>query len=362
MNGLFEILKKRIAGGGPISVAEYMGLALGHPEHGYYMRRDPLGRAGDFITAPEISQMFGELIGLWCAVVWRQMGAPAPVHLVELGPGRGTLMADALRAADTSPGFKDALDLHFIETSPLLRDAQAKSLVSSGCAPAWHADFSDLPDGPVIAVANEFFDALPIRQFVHTQAGWRERLVGLDAAGGGLIFVDAESEPRAGVIAGWARTAPIGAVIEIGTPAAQLAAQIGRRIAAFGGAALIIDYGHETSAPGDTFQAVKGHEYADVLADPGAADLTAHVDFAAISAAAAEAGARIWGPLGQGDFLISLGIRERAERLTAGAGAAAAEENIPAALERLIAGGEMGKLFKVLAIDKIGQPAPPGFG
>ncbi len=357
MAGLADHLRRRIEAQGPLSVADYMEDALGHPRYGYYTTRDPLGAAGDFITAPEISQMFGELIGLWCVVQWRSMGAPAPVLLVELGPGRGTLMADILGAADgAAPEFTAALRLHLVETSPTLRAAQAKTLSTVRPAPAWHGRFEEVSDGPLIVIANEFFDALPVRQFERSGQGWRERLVDVD--GDGFRFVlSAPLEAPPPLPPGLGRVAE-GDVTEVSPAGLDLAAAIGGRLAATGGAALIIDYGHGQSAVGDTLQAVKGHAYHGVLDSPGEADLTAHVDFAALGQAAGHAGAAVFDPMGQGAFLEALGLGARAAALIGQATPDQARE-IAAARARLT--GSMGEMFKVMAISSPGLPPPPGF-
>jgi NADH dehydrogenase [ubiquinone] 1 alpha subcomplex assembly factor 7 len=332
--------------GGPISIARYMDLALGHPTLGYYMTRDPLGRTGDFITAPEISQMFGELIGLRLAQAWREMGAPRRVILAEAGPGRGTLMADALRAARAAPGFGEAVELHLVEISPALRAVQAATLRQA--APRWHARLADLPsDAPMLLVANEFLDALPIRQFERRGGQWHERLVG--EQDGALVF-GLSPMPEAGI----GREAPEGAILEISAAALAATAEIAARVARQGGAALLVDYGHAGSF-GDTLQAMRAHAFADPLEAPGEADLTAHVDFAAVAAAARRAGARVEGPFEQGPFMLSLGLAERSERLMAAAPAKARE--IAAQRDRLteMTPTGMGRLFKVLVI---GPPGP----
>ena len=336
-----------------------MAEALGHPEHGYYMRGDPLGASGDFITAPEISQMFGELIGLWCAVVWRTMDRPTPVRLVELGPGRGTLMADALRAvARTAPEFGAAIDPHLVETSPPLRAAQREALGDTPAA--WHDDIARVPAGPALVIANEFFDALPVHQFVRAGGGWRERLVAFDPAKGVFCFQPAAAEtPALAMIPPALRGGGEGDIVEIRPAAREIAAAIARRIGAHGGAALVVDYGHARSAAGDTLQAVRGHRHADPLTAPGQADLTAHVDFQALAEAASEAGAALHGPVTQGAFLTALGIEARRDRLASATPDMA--EGIRRDCRRLIDASEMGSLFKVLALAHPDQPEPPGF-
>jgi SAM-dependent MidA family methyltransferase len=347
---LAATIRRIIEADGPISLAAYMAHCLGDPERGYYMTRDPLGAAGDFVTAPEVSQMFGEIVGAWLVHAWEL--APAPrIRLVELGPGRGTLMADVLRVAARHPHFCAAVSIHLVETSPVLRAKQAKILARSEHAPVWHDRFADVPDGPVLLVANEFFDALPIRQFVRTEGAWRERVVGLDAAGqlsfgiGPGLFAEAPAAPE-------------GAVLEVAPAGEALAGEIAGRIAADGGAALIVDYGYATGGLGETLQAVRRHAFVDPLAAPGEADLTAHVDFAALARQAEAAGAAVHGPIAQGEFLLSLGLRERAQRLGAAADAFT-RESIRAAVERLAGAEGMGELFKVLALTRPGVTPPP---
>ena len=299
--GLERELVAMIAAEGPLTVERYMALCLGHARHGYYMRQDPFGRGGDFTTAPEVSQMFGELIGVWCAVAWQAMGAP-PFRLVEPGPGRGTLMADLLRAARVVPGFLEAARVHLVETSPVLRRSQENALSGAGTAIHWHASIDEVPDGPTLLVANEFFDALPIRQFVRTGTGWHERLVGTDT--GKLAFGLAPDPLPPALLPHWARAAAPGDIVEISPARNDAARSIGARLEAWGGAALIIDYGHERSAPGDTLQAVRAHAFQDVLDSPGESDLTSHVDFEALGAALRDGGANVHGPLAQGAFLM----------------------------------------------------------
>jgi len=356
---LADLLRRRIAVSGPLAVADFMGEALGHPEYGYYATRDPLGAAGDFITAPEVSQMFGELIGLWCAEMWRSALAPRPAALVELGPGRGTLMADALRAARMMPEFAESLTIHLVETSPVLQAMQEQTLAAHPVR--WHRELASIPDGPMLLIANEFFDALPVRQFELTAGGWRERMVE-PAPGDGGFRIALASEPAAenAIPAEIGALARPGDIAEVCPAALSIGADIGRRVARYGGAALIIDYGHVASAPGETLQAVRGHRRCDPLDTPGEADLTAHVDFAALSRESTRSGAAVYGPVPQGLFLVRLGIAERAETLRRRATPAQAQD-IESGCHRLIADEEMGTLFKVLAITNRDQPAPPGF-
>lgn len=366
MNPLQALLRERIGEDGPITIAEYMALALTDPKHGYYTGRDPLGVQGDFITAPEISQIFGELIGLWLAVVWQGMGSPDPVNLVELGPGRGTLMSDILRATQNVPGFADAVRVHLVEASPALKLAQEETLAGRTLAvpPMWHTRLDDVAEGPMLLVANEFFDALPIRQLMRAGDFWLERCVDTspDPDSETLDWVLVAPRDRAslplppGLVEGEA-----GEFVEICPAGQDIAHAIGKRLADHGGAALIVDYGHEKSAPGETLQAVKAHAYHDVLKDPGEADLTAHVDFAALAHAAFTAGAQAWGPVAQGHFLTELGIEARAHALMSVA-TAAQQADIEAGAKRLIDPAQMGTLFKVMAITPKGETPPPVFG
>ncbi len=356
MTALAGILARRIAAEGPITVAAYMAEALGHPQHGYYRRADPLGAAGDFVTAPEISQMFGEMIGFWCAEMWQRMGRPDPVFLTELGPGRGTLMADLLRAARIAPGFAAALRVHLVETSPALRARQRAAL--AGTEVAWHDRLDTVPEGPLLLVANEFFDALPVHQFLRTARGWRERLVAVDGTGRFGLVLASTPTPMATLIPPALRdSAAEGAVAEVSPAAIAIGHALGRRIAAHGGAALIVDYGDAAGLGGDTLQAVRRHARHDPFEAPGSADLTAHVDFARLAQAASEGGAQCHGPLPQGAVLERLGIRLRADRLRA----AAAPGTVDAALERLIGPDGMGTLFKALAVAHPDLGPPPPF-
>jgi len=355
---LADRIRGEIAATGPMSIADYMRRCLSDPKAGYYTTRDPFGTRGDFVTAPEVSQMFGELIGLWCVSVWTALGEPERFDLVELGPGRGTLMADLLRAARIRPCFTEAAAIHMVETSPTLREKQQQALAEHAGRVTWHDRIEGLGDGPLLLVANEFFDALPIRQFVLGPDAWRERMVGLDGDGA-LAFAlgPPVSDPSS------AENLPLGtepgAVLETSPEGERIMAEICRRLGAAGGTALIVDYGKDRAAYGDTFQAVARHGYADPLADPGAADLTAHVDFLRLSQIAEAAGLAVSGPVGQGDFLLEMGLLERAGSLGAGKGQAVQEE-IRAAVERLAGDDQMGRLFKVMAVSH-GKIAFPGF-
>ena len=342
MTALGALIAEQIRDGGPMTLADYMSICLGHPAHGYYRKKDPLGAQGDFTTAPEISQMFGEMIGLWLASLWVEDGRPERFVLAELGPGRGTLMADILRSAAVVPGFVEAAEIHLVETSPVLRAKQAETLRPH--SPNWSDDVSGLPDGPLYLVANEFFDALPIRQFKKEGSGWAERVVGLDDTGA-LAFGFAPPLPM-GALEGI--DIPESTLIETSAPSEAIVEDISERIAGHGGAALIVDYG-DWHGTGDTFQALEGHAPVDPLAKPGKADLTAHVRFQPLAKAAERGGAAMAGFATQGVFLERLGITPRAERLAAELSGAELDNHI-AAHRRLLHPDEMGTLFKAMAI------------
>ncbi|WP_281301435.1 MULTISPECIES: SAM-dependent methyltransferase [unclassified Iodidimonas] len=359
---LARLLHERIASDGPMTVHRYMSEALMHPDHGYYRKNDPLGGAGDFITAPEISQIFGELIGLWLADRWEAMGQPRRVRLVELGPGRGTLMADALRALSVVPGLKEAVTVHFVEANEALIKAQAQRLGRMGIAkPQWHDHFDDVPDGPVLLIANEFFDALPVHQLVKTENGWAERAITSDGQTFSFCLYPADQDQidLVDLVPEALRSAPIGSIVEICPAGLAVCEDISRRILAFDGAALIIDYGHCVSGVGETLQAVRRHQRVDIFHRPGQTDLTAHVDFQQLAITARHHGAAVAGPITQGDFLKALGIDVRAALLCSRAGDKQQKE-IKAAVRRLTAPDLMGDLFKVMAIVPL-RRLLPGF-
>jgi NADH dehydrogenase [ubiquinone] 1 alpha subcomplex assembly factor 7 len=346
---LLSEVKKLIRSSGPMPVWRYMELCLLHPEHGYYIARDPLGREGDFTTAPEVSQMFGELLGLWAASVWKAIGSPSLLRLIELGPGRGTMMADALRALRVLPPLYQALSVHLVEINPVLREKQRATLQGVRHI-AWHNRIDEVPDGPCIIFANEYFDALPVHQMVKRDTGWHERVVDLDENDRLILGVESEPTPRFEVLLPpLVRAAPVGAVFEW-RPDTEIM-KLATRVRVQDGAALIIDYGHMRSDAGDTFQAISRQSYTDPLKAPGQADLTAHVDFQAMAHAAEDLGARVHGPVTQGEFLKQLGIETRAVSLMSKANHEVSED-IARALKRLIGGGRggMGSMFKVLGI------------
>lgn len=352
MTALGDLLVRRIRATGPITVAEFMAECLLHPEHGYYTTREPFGVGGDFITAPEISQMFGEMLGLCVAQAWWDQGAPRRFALAEIGPGRGTLMADMLRAARAMPGFPDAAEVVLIEASPRLQAAQRQTLRDTPAR--WIARLDDLPELPLFLVANEFFDALPVRQFLRHPQGWQERLVGLE--NDQLAFGFSPPAPLAALEHRLPDTVP-GEIVETCAPASVVVGQIAERIAALGGAALILDYGDAPSR-GDTLQALRGHAFISPLEEPGLADLTAHVDFAELARAASPC--RVTRLTPQGVFLERLGITARARALARNLAGTALEAHV-AAHRRLTHPAEMGNLFKALALHAPDTPPPPGF-
>jgi NADH dehydrogenase [ubiquinone] 1 alpha subcomplex assembly factor 7 len=352
-------IKKLIKTSGPMPVWRYMELCLMHPQHGYYVSRDPLGREGDFTTAPEVSQMFGELLGLWAASIWKAMGSPSLLRLIELGPGRGTMMADALRAVRVLPPLYQTLSVHLVEINPVLREKQKATLAGVRNV-AWHDSIDQVPDGPCIVFANEYFDVLPIHQVVKHPTGWHERTVGLDNGGRLVYGASPNPIPRFDVLLPpLVRAAPVGAVFEW-RPDSEIM-KIASRVRDQEGAALIIDYGHVRSDAGDTFQAIARHSFTDPLKAPGQADVTAHVDFQALARAAEDVGALVHGPVTQGEFLRRLGIETRAVTLMAKASHEVSED-ISGALKRLVSGGRggMGTLFKVLGISGTNLPSLPG--
>ena len=354
---LEDRIRRLIGTAGPLPVSDSMAMCLFDPAGGYYTTREPFGEGGDFTTAPEISQMFGEMVGAWLVHAWRSLGRPDPFALVEMGPGRGTLMRDILRTARIDPPFLAAAQIHLVETSERLRSAQAETLVPHDIK--WHDELSSLPVLPMLFVANELLDAVPVRQFEHTPDGWRERLVGLDADGN-LAFVPGLPVSDLSILPAGAGAAPEGAVFEYAPAREAIAATLGERLHAHGGAALVIDYGHIRSGFADTLQALRSHRYVSIFEEPGSADLTSHVDFEAIAGAAESAGAKAFPAITQGDFLLSLGLAERAGALGHGKDEKT-QANLRAAVERLAGTGkaEMGGLFKVLCLTGAPLALPP---
>ena len=348
-NAARTALIARIGQEGQISVAEYMAVAAAH----YYAGRDPFGVKGDFTTAPEISQMYGEMLGAWLIDAWMQLGKPEAAQLIELGPGRGTLAADIMRTISTWPDCKAALSLHLVETSPLLRQQQSDVLKDFN--PTWHEKVEDVPDGIGFIIANEFFDALPIRQFEKIKGKWHERFVGYEAEKDKFFFI---AEPCNGADL---PDAPDGSVFETSPASFAVLEEMSRRIEKHGGAALIVDYGHIHAGFGDTLQTLRRHKFSPVLDSPGGDDITAHVDFNAFRIAA-ESRLQIHGPVEQGAFLTGLGIMQRAEAMRAKANDKQ-RKDIDLALHRLVVPTEMGQLFKVLGLTQKGSTIrPAGFG
>ncbi|MEO1240591.1 MAG: SAM-dependent methyltransferase [Pseudomonadota bacterium] len=353
---LIQLIKLK----GPITIADYMADALGHPHDGYYMSRQAIGADGDFTTAPEISQIFGELIGLWLVETWRAMGSPKPFNLVELGPGRGVLMADILRAARLRPEFTRSAQVWLLEQSGRLRHEQQKRLRSSEVKPLWADSFADIPAAPTLIVANEFFDCLPIRQFRRVDNGWREQLVGLTPDGERLGFVLGNTPPPADYGLPDPSESREGDVFEKSFASQEFISDICTLFDEENGAALIIDYGHMQSGLGDTLQAVRNHEYWPPLSSPGLADITAHVDFEAMTRAIIDNGASVHGPVTQGTFLERLGLGLRVEMLCKGKKAEDAQA-IRTSAARIASPDQMGEIFKILAITSPSLPPPAGF-
>ena len=353
-------LHAHIAENGPLTVEAFMQACLSDAASGAYTSRQPIGGAGDFITAPEISQIFGELIGLWSVSVWQSMGAPRAVTVAELGPGRGSLMADALRAWRAVPAFLDVISVALIETSPVMVAAQRSALREARVPVSWYATLDEVPDGPLIVLANEFIDALPIRQFIYRDGTWLERLIASDGSGG-FCFTEGNRLALGDQASDLPDEAPDGSILEMRPAARTLLYELARRASVAPLAVLIIDYGHDEAGFGDTLQAVRGHRFAATLADPGSADLSAHVDFADLKRRASALGLKPYGPVPQGEFLLKLGLGERRNRLLQRATPAQAEA-IASGASRLVDPKQMGILFKALALTGADRPPPPPFG
>ncbi|TPW30393.1 class I SAM-dependent methyltransferase [Pararhizobium mangrovi] len=348
---LLDRIKAQISASGPIGVADYFAMCLSDPQAGYYTTREPFGRDGDFVTAPEVSQLFGEIVGIFLVGAWQAAGEPSPVRLVELGPGRGTMTADILRVVEKlAPALATCLEVHLVETSSRLARQQRNTLAGRHERVSWHTRIDQVPAGFMLLVANEFFDAIPIRQFVRTESGYRERCVGVDAEGN-LVFAAGAARLPDTELPASATSLPPGTVVETSPARAAIMEEIAARLASDGGVALAIDYGHLSPKAGDTLQALRAQRPDPPLAHPGEADLTSHVDFDALARTASAARAHVLGTATQGDFLVRLGLLERAGSLGHGKDDAT-QEAIRTAVERLAAPGEgnMGELFKVLAI------------
>ena len=345
---------------GPISVADFMADALGHPHDGYYMSQTPFGAEGDFTTAPVISQIFGELIGLWLVEQWRAMGSPKDFNLIELGPGRGVLMEDILRAARLRPDFAKGAQLWLLETSGRLRVEQQRRLKPTELSPLWADEFADIPAAPSLIIANEFLDCLPVHQFQRVERGWRERMVGIDEASNALDFVLGKTPPPASFGLPGDDESEIGDIFEISFAAREFIGNVSTFLTTNTGAALFIDYGHLSSGLGETLQAVRGHQFWPPLASPGRADLTAHVDFGALGDVAIEHGAIVHGPTAQGRFLNRLGLGLRAEMLCKDR-SPDEQHSIRAGADRISAPDQMGEIFKAMCISDPSHPAPAGF-
>ncbi len=354
---LLERITRQISLNGPMPLAEYMHVCMADPTDGYYANREAIGRSGDFITAPEVSQMFGEMIGVWCVLAWEAMGKPKSVNLVELGPGRGTLMADLLRTTQKFTEFHSALAVHLIETSPRLRNEQQLLLCDSHSKISWHDNLNDVLDVPFLLIGNEFLDVIPIRQFVKNGKNWPERAVGLDENGKLCWMLTPASIDTKSLPAG-SSDEPDGAVFEKSPAREAVVLDITSKVKSNGGVGLFIDYGHTQSGFGDTFQAMWAHEFADPLTDPGHCDLTSHVDFEALTRVAEQAGANIKPVITQGEFLLKLGLLERAAELGRGK-LEELQKRLTGEAERLALPDQMGDLFKVFCLSSVATDIPP---
>lgn len=367
-NALAIKLRQRIQSEGPITLHDYMEACLADPEHGYYLVRDPFGTGGDFITAPDVCQIFGELLGLWCVHVWAELGMPKNCKLVELGPGRGALMGDALRAASLVPDFLQSVEVHFVETSKALCAAQEEHLRSQAEEQErelpklfWHDRLADVPDGPTFLIANEFLDALPIRQFQFKGGQWYERMIALDENEGFIYALADQPHDEQASFPPIHKQAGENDFLELCPARAGVVRQMAARANGHPFAGVLIDYGYGEPALGDSFQAIKSHEFTDPLEEPGLADVTAHVDFAHVLDTGREYGLTGHGPVSQRDFLVSLGVRERAAQLMENMENMFAAQQFMIGLQRLIEPDQMGTLFKVVAFTGTDQPEVPGF-
>ncbi len=367
MNPLELEIRALIEQDGPLSIADYMALCLAHPQHGYYTTGHPVGgrasanrTGGDFITAPEVSQIFGEMIAVWCMEMWQKLGSPPSFNLVETGPGRGTLMKDLLRVSRALPDFLKAAEVYLVEISPTLSEQQSLTLSDSDLPVTWVRDVQTIPQRPTILIANELLDALPFHQWVKTDQGWREKAVGLKD--GALVFTTRPATLAPTSLPADHHAAPVGTIYETAPAREGFVATIAQRLKTDTGAALFIDYGHISTGFGDTLQAVRGHGFANPLLEPGKSDITSHVDFAPLLSTARLSGCVAPEPVTQGAFLISLGLLERAGNLGTNK-PASVQQTLQSAVERLAEPDKMGDLFKVMAF---GAPASldarwPGF-
>jgi NADH dehydrogenase [ubiquinone] 1 alpha subcomplex assembly factor 7 len=361
MTALKDHLVKIIKLNGPISISDYMMESMTNPQHGYYVNQDPLGERGDFITSPEISQMFGEMIGLWFADMWVKMNCPHKVNLVEFGPGRGTLMMDALRALRVIPDFLKAIDIHLVEASPELQKIQQKKIIHPNIN--WHASVQKAiedNDAPIFIIANEFFDALPIKQYQKSGSGWHERMVSLNEAGNELITMLSPFPVQNLILPKELNLVEDHSIVEVSPMSDYIMSEISIQIKEKSGAALIIDYGYTRHQTGETLQAVKSHQYSNIYDNPGDTDLSAHVNFNRLQNIAKQVGTSTYGPIDQGDFLTALGIKQRALQLSTSTYAEQSSD-ITTSLNRLISPNEMGSLFKVFGISSQKNIVPAGF-
>jgi NADH dehydrogenase [ubiquinone] 1 alpha subcomplex assembly factor 7 len=360
MDGIAGRIAEQIRNGGPVSVAAFMTEAMFDPREGFYATKNPIGAGEDFITAPSISQMFGELIGLWCAQVWMDMGQPETVQLVELGPGTGQMMADIVRASRAVPGFDRAAQISLIEASAALKMVQGRTLTPLGVEAMWLNRLEDVPAGPAIFVGNEFLDCLPMRQALKHEGKWHERLIGLSETGDAFAFVlGPPLGVEADLVPARLRDLPDGTLAELRPGDQQVVDALADRFKTHPGLALFIDYGPATSEAGDTFQAIRQHKKSDPLAAPGTADLTARVDFEQLAHFARSAGLEVAGPAQQGDWLNAMGIEVRAANLIRHS--PEMKTRIARQVLRLTEADQMGELFKVMALSTQGLPKPPGF-
>jgi len=358
---LTQKIIQSIAMSGPMPVSQYMHLCNSHPQLGYYATGNPVGKDGDFITAPEVSQMFGELIGLWCLQAWQRLKCPDPVQIVELGPGRATMISDVVRAIKPNEQFYNAAQVSLVETSASLESEQRSRLGSRDISIEWFENIEKLPAMPAIFIANEFLDAIPFRQFVKTDESWLELCVGINHDGesdsNALTFVTGPSAIEETLLPSGHKDQPIGAIFEYAPAREAICIQLAQHIKSYGGTALLVDYGHGTSGFGDTFQAVQSHKPVSTLANPGHSDLTSHVDFQAIGNVAAHNGLMVYDIFTQGDFLLKLGLLERAGRLGHGK-SASVQQNIQLDVQRLAGDDQMGSLFKAMCLTHPQFPMP----